>query len=347
MLASKRLTPTMRAARFLGWNVMTSYRVAAAWFACLLGLVGAFGAAAQDDSYPTRPVTIIVPFPAGGSADLNARTVAERLSAALGQPFIVENKAGASGNVGTAFASTAPPDGYTLLMSNSGALTVNPHIFPQVGYDPLKDFAPISLGMKISNLLLVHPSLPVRSLPELIAYVKANPGTFYAHSSGSKQLSGEAFRLKAGIDMPPVAYKGAAPMLADLLSGQIKIGFDEVLTSLQQIKAGKLVPIATTGSVRWPALPDVPTIAEQGGPLADYEVTGWFGLLAHAGTSPKILSRLGDTLQKAFDDKDFRQRIYDQGSEPVGSSPEAFKAFIAAEYKRWGELIRTAGIKLE
>lgn len=327
---------------------MTSYRVALASAACMLGLAWAPNASAQSaDAYPTRPVTIIVPFPAGGSADLNARTVAERLTAALGQPFIVENKAGASGNVGTAFAAKAPADGYTLLMSNSGALAVNPHIFPQVGYDPLKDFAPISLGMKISNLLLVHPSLPVRTLPELIAYVKAHPGTFYGHSSGSKQLSGEAFRLKAGLDLPPVAYKGAAPMMTDLLSGQIKIGFDEVLTSMQQIKAGKLVPVATTGSVRWPALPEVPTIAELGGPLADYEVTGWFGLLAPAGTPTPVVNRLSDVLQKAFADKDFRQRIYDQGSEPVGGSPEAFKAFITAEHRRWGELIRAAGIKLE
>ncbi|HEY2876841.1 MAG TPA: tripartite tricarboxylate transporter substrate binding protein [Reyranella sp.] len=317
------------------------------WASCILGLLFAFGAQAQEENYPTRPVTIIVPFPAGGSADLNARTVAERLSAAFSQPFIVENKAGASGNVGTAYAAKAAPDGYTLLMSNSGALTVNPHLFGSVGYDPLKDFSPISLGMKISNLLLVHPSLPVRTLPELIAYVKAHPGTFYGHSSGSKQLSGEAFRLKAGLDMPPVAYKGAAPMMNDLLSGQIKIGFDEVLTSMQQIRAGKLIPIATTGAARWPTLPDVPTIAELGGPLADYEVTGWFGLLAPAGTPPKIVNRLGDVLQKTFADKDFRQRIYDQGSEPVGSSPEAFKAFIAAEYQRWGELISAAGIKLE
>jgi tripartite-type tricarboxylate transporter receptor subunit TctC len=331
-----------------GVNVMTSFRAAFAAAACLLGLVWAFGAAAQSaDAYPSRPVTIIVPFPAGGSADLNARTVAERLSAALGQPFIVENKAGASGNVGTAVASKATPDGYTLLMSNSGALTVNPHLFPQVGYDPLKDFAPISLGMKISNLLLVHPSLPVRTLPELVAYVKANPGTFYAHSSGSKQLSGEAFRLKAGLDMPPVAYKGAAPMMTDLLSGQVKIGFDEVLTSMQQIKAGRIIPIATTGAVRWPALPEVPTISELGGPLADYEVTGWFGLLAPAGTPPAIVNKLSETLQKAFADKAFRERIYAQGSEPIGNSPEAFKAFIAAEYQRWGELIRAAGIKLE
>ncbi len=232
-------------------------------------------------------------------------------------------------------------------MSNSGALTVNPHIFDNVGYDPLRDFAPISLGMKIANLLLVHPSLGVHTLPELIAYVKAHPGTFYGHSSGSKQLAGEAFRIKAGIDMPPVAYKGAAPMMNDLLSGQIKIGFDEVLTSMQQIRAGKLIPIATTGSARWPALPDVPAIAELGGPLADYDVTGWFGLLAPAGTPPAIVNRLSDALQKDFADKAFRQRIYDQGSEPVGNSPEAFKAFIAAEYTRWGELIRVAGIKLE
>jgi tripartite-type tricarboxylate transporter receptor subunit TctC len=327
---------------------MRPYRAAFAAAACALGmLLGGVAHAQTADTYPTRPVTIIVPFPAGGSADLNARTVAERLSAAFGQPFIVENKAGASGNVGTAAAAKAAPDGYTLLMSNSGALTVNPHIFGQVGYDPLKDFAPISLGMKISNLLLVHPSLPVRTLPELIAYVKAHPGTFYGHSSGSKQLSGEAFRLKANLDMPPVAYKGAAPMMNDLLSGQIKIGFDEVLTSMQQIKAGKLFPVATTGAARWPALPDVPAIAELGGPFADFEVTGWFGLLAPAGTPPQIVNRLGDALQKAFADKAFRQRIYEQGSEPVGSSPDAFKAFIATEYQRWGELIRVAGIKIE
>jgi tripartite-type tricarboxylate transporter receptor subunit TctC len=327
---------------------MRPYRAAFAAAACALGMLVAAVAQAQSaDTYPTRPVTIIVPFPAGGSADLNARTLAERLSTAFGQPFIVENKAGASGNVGTAAAAKATPDGYTLLMSNSGALTVNPHIFGQVGYDPLKDFAPVSLGMKISNLLLVHPDLPARTLPELIAYVKAHPGTFYGHSSGSKQLSGEAFRLKANLDMPPVAYKGAAPMMNDLLSGQIKIGFDEVLTSMQQIKAGKLFPVATTGAARWPALPDVPAIAELGGPFADFEVTGWFGLLAPAGTPPRIVNRLGDALQKAFADKAFRQRIYEQGSEPVGNSPDAFKAFIATEYQRWGELIRVAGIKIE
>ena len=328
---------------------MTSYRVALACAACILGFAWAFAASAQSaDAYPTRPVTIVVPFPAGGSADLNARTVAERLSAALGQPFIVENKAGAGGSVGTAFVAKAPADGYTLLMSNSGALTVNPHLFGQVGYDSLKDFAPISLAVKIFNLLLVHPDLGVRTLPELIAYVKAKPGLlFYGHSSGSKQLSGEVFRAKAGIDMPPVAYKGSAPMMTDLLAGHIKVGFDEVLTSMAYIQAGKLYPIATTGSVRWPTLPNVPPIAELGGALADYEVTGWFGLLAPAGTPPRIVNRLSEVLQKAFADKDFRQRIYDQGSEPIGSSAEEFKVFITAEYHRWGELIRTVGIKAE
>jgi tripartite-type tricarboxylate transporter receptor subunit TctC len=333
----------MRVERF-----MAPFRAALACVAGLLGLAWMVAALAQSaDVYPTRPVTIVVPFPAGGSADLNARTVAERLSTALGQPFIVENKAGAGGNVGTAFAAKAAPDGYTLLMSNSGALTVNPHLFDKVGYDPLKDFVPISLSVKISNLLLVHPELPVRTLPELLAYVKAKPGLFYGHSSGSKQLSGEAFRLQAGIDMPPVAYKGSAPMMADLLGGQIKVGFDEVLTSMPYIKTGKLYPIATTGSARWPALPDVPTIAELGGPLAGYEVTGWFGLLAPAGTPAPIVDRLSGVLQKAFADKAFRQRIYDQGSEPVGSTPEEFKVFIAAEYHRWGELIRAVGIKAE
>ncbi|WP_395711340.1 Bug family tripartite tricarboxylate transporter substrate binding protein [Reyranella sp.] len=311
------------------------------------GLYAAVASAQGTDAYPSRPVTIVVPFPAGGSADLNGRTVAAQLTAALGQSFIVENKAGAGGNVGTAFAARAPADGYTLLMSNSGALTVNPHLFSQVGYDALKDFAPISLSVKISNLLLVHPDLPVRSLPELFAYVKAKPGLLYGHSSGSKQLSGEVFRAKAGIDMPPVAYKGSAPMMADLLSGHIKIGFDEVLTSMPYIQAGKLIPIATTGAVRWPALPDVPTIAEQGGALAGYEVTGWFGLLAPAATPPALVNRLSETLQKAFADKAFRQRIYEQGSEPVGSSAAEFKEFVTTEYNRWGDLIRTVGIKIE
>ena len=326
---------------------MTSFRVALACAVSVIGLVWPYAVFAQSDAYPTRPVTIVVPFPAGGSADLNARTVAERLSSALGQPFIVENKAGAGGSVGTAFAAKAPADGYTLLMSNSGALTVNPHLFGQVGYDALKDFVPISLSVKISNLLLVHPDLPVRTLPELMAYVKAKPGTFYGHSSGSKQLSGEVFRAKAGIDMPPVAYKGSAPMMTDLLSGHIKIGFDEVLTSMPYIKSGKLYPIATTGSVRWPTLPDVPPIAELGGGLAGYEVTGWFGLLAPAGTPPRIVNRLSEVLQKAFADKNFRQQIYDKGSEPIGSSSEEFKVFITAEYHRWGDLIRTVGIKAE
>jgi tripartite-type tricarboxylate transporter receptor subunit TctC len=327
---------------------MSSYRAALAGAACILGLAWAVAASAQGaDAYPTRPVTIVVPFPAGGSADLNARTVAERLSAALGQPFIVENKAGASGSVGTAFVAKAPADGYTLLMSNSGALTVNPHLFGAVGYDSLKDFEPISLAVKISNLLLVHPDLPVRTLPELIAYAKTNPGLYYGHSSGSKQLSGEVFRAKAGIDMPPVAYKGSAPMMADLLGGHIKVGFDEVLTSMPYIQAGKLYPIATTGAVRWPALPNVPPIAELGGDLAGYEVTGWFGLLAPAGTPTRIINRLSEVLQKAFADEDFRKRVYDQGSEPIGSDAAAFKVFIAAEYSRWGELIRAVGIKAE
>lgn len=327
---------------------MTSYRAALACAVGMLGLAWTAAASAQSaDTYPTRPVTIIVPFPAGGSADLNARTVAERLTVALGQPFIVENKAGASGNVGTAVAAKAATDGYTLLMSNSGALTVNPHLFGQVGYDPLKDFAPVSLAVKISNLLLVHPDLPVRTLPELMAYVRSKPGMFYGHSSGSKQLSGEVFRAKAGIDMPPVAYKGSAPMMADLLSGHIKVGFDEVLTSMPYIQAGKLFPIATTGTERWPTLPNVPPIAELGGALAGYEVTGWFGLLAPAGTPPQIVNRLSDILQKAFADKGFRKRIYDQGSEPIGSTSAEFKTFIATEHQRWGELIRTVGIKIE
>jgi len=306
-------------------------------------LQGPERAVAQE--YPTRPVTIVVPFPAGGSADLNARTVAERLSAALGQPFIVENKAGASGSVGTAFVAKAPADGYTLLMSNSGALTVNPHLFGPVGYDSLKDFEPISLSVKISNLLLVHPDLPVRTLPELLAYAKANPGLYYGHSSGSKQLSGEVFRAKAGIDMPPVAYKGSAPMMADLLGGHIKVGFDEVLTSMPYIQAGKLYPIATTGAVRWPTLPNVPPIAEAGVP--EYEMGDWIGIVAPAKTPPALVEKLNKASAKALAVPETQSRIEKIGTQVEGSSPEQFDAFIKKEMTKWSKVVDTMGLKIQ
>jgi tripartite-type tricarboxylate transporter receptor subunit TctC len=327
---------------------MRSCRATVLFALIIFGWLSPAGLRAEnEDAYPSRPVTIVVPFAAGGGADLNARTVAERLTLALGQPFIVDNKPGASGNIGTAFVARAPADGYTLLMSNSGALTVNPHLYGEPGYDALKDFAPISLAVKISNLLVVHPSVPVRTLGEFIAYAKANPGLFYGHSSGSKLLSGEVFRAQAGIDMPPVAYKGSAPMMADLLGGHIKVGFDEVLTSMPYVQSGKLRALATTGSVRWPALPEIPPIAEFGGQLTGYEVTGWFGLLAPAATPPAIVERLSKVVMNAFADKDFRQKLYDQGVEPVGSSSEEFKTFIGSEYRRWGELIHKLGIKAD
>jgi tripartite-type tricarboxylate transporter receptor subunit TctC len=319
-------------------------------------LAGAFAAAGTSsalanagDAYPNRPVMIVVPFPAGGGTDLSARNVAERLTAAFGQQFLVDNKSGASGNIGTAAVARAPADGYTLLMGTSGTQAVNAYLYEHTGYDGVKDFAPISLAVRIPNLIVVHPDLPAKTLAEFIAYAKANPGLYYGHTSvgGSKHLAAEVFCQKAGIKLSQVPYKGSAPMMADLLGGHIKVAFDEVLTSMPFVQSGKLRAIAITGPVRWPTLPDVPKVAEYGGPLADYAVTGWYGLLAPAATPPEIVSRLSEQVMKAFADKDFRQRMYSQGVEPVGDSPEQFRAFIVAENERWGAVIRQLGLKVE
>lgn len=325
-------------------SVVTAFLVALA----ALGWAGAgLAAAAGDDAYPTKPVRIIVPFPAGGTTDVLARLVGERLTKALGQMFVVENKSGAGGNIGAAFVAKSAPDGYTLLMGSPGTQSVNVHLFAQPGYDGIKDFAPISLVAKVPNFLVVHPSLPVRTLPEFIAYAKAHPGLRYGHTSvgGSKHLAGELLRLNAGIDIVQVPYKGSAPLITDLVGGHVMVGFDDMLTSLPHVTTGKLRAIAITGPARWPTAPDVPRVAELGGALADYEVTAWYGLLAPAATPPRIVKRLTDEVRKILADTELRQRLFSQGVEPVGNTAEAYRDFILKEHQRWGEVIRKAGIQ--
>jgi tripartite-type tricarboxylate transporter receptor subunit TctC len=315
--------------------------------AMFAGVAGAASSQAQAD-YPTKPVRIVVPFPAGGATDIIARLIAQKLTTALGQTFIVDNKPGAGGNIGAALVAQAAPDGYTLLMGSPGTHAVNAHLYDKPGYDGIKDFEPISLVVKAPNLLVVHPSFPAKTLVEFIEYAKKNPGVNYGHTSngGTKHLAGELLRLKADINIVPVTYKGSAPMMSDLIGGHLKVAFDDLLTSLQHVNNGSIRALAITGKSRWPSVPDVPRVMELGGVFSDYDVTAWYGLLAPAKTPVAIVDKLGGLIAEALKDKTMRDELFAKGVEPIGSSPKQFQDFIADEYKRWGEVVRRAGIKL-
>jgi tripartite-type tricarboxylate transporter receptor subunit TctC len=306
------------------------------------------GAARAQADYPARPVRLIVPFPAGGATDIFGRLVAQKLTEALGQQFVVENKPGAGGNIGAALAAQSAPDGYTLFMGSPGTHAVNAHLYDKPGYDGIKDFDPISLIVKAPNLLVVHPSFPANTLVEFIEYARKNPGLTYGHTSngGTKHLAGELLRLKANIDIVPVAYKGSAPMMADLVAGHLKVAFDDLITSLQHVNNKSIRALAITGQSRWPSVPDVPRVSELGGAFADYDVTAWYGLLAPARTPPAIIEKVNAIVVKALQDKALRDDLYARGVEPIGSSPKQFQDFIAVEYARWGDVIRRAGIKM-
>ena len=307
----------------------------------------ASGTAGAQAAYPNKPVRIIVPFPAGGATDNLARLIAQKLSDALGQPFICESKAGAGGNIGAAFVAKSAPDGYTLLMGAPGIHAVNAHLYADPGYDGIKDFDPVSLVVKAPNLMVVHPSFPANTLAEFIEYARKNPGVNYGHTSngGTKHLAGELLRLKAGIDIVPVAYKGGAPMMTDLIGGHLKVAFDDLSTSLQHINNKSLRALAITGLTRWPNVPDVQRVSELGGAFADYDVTAWYGLVAPAKTPAAIVERLGGIISTALKDKAMRDDLFAKGVEPIGSSPREFQDFIATEYTRWGDVVRRAGIK--
>jgi len=306
------------------------------------------GAVRAQAGYPSRPVRLIVPFPAGGATDILGRLVAQKLTEALGQQFVVENKPGAGGNIGAALAAQSPADGYTLFMGSPGTHAVNAHLYDKPGYDGIKDFDPISLIVKAPNLMVVHPSFPASTLVEFIDYARKNPGLTYGHTSngGTKHLAGELLRLKANIDIVPVAYKGSAPMMADLVAGHLKVAFDDLITSQQHVTNKSIRALAITGDTRWPSVPDVPRVSELGGVFADYDVTAWYGLLAPARTPTAIIDKVNGIVARALQDKTLRDDLYAKGVEPIGSSPQQFRDFIAAEYVRWGDVVRRSGIKL-
>jgi tripartite-type tricarboxylate transporter receptor subunit TctC len=308
----------------------------------------AISAAAHAQVYPSKPIRMIVAYPPGGGTDIVGRMVAQKLSEALGQNVVVENRGGASGNIGTEIAARAAPDGYTVLMGNVAPNAINVSLFRNLPFDPVADFAPVSLIASTPNLLVVHPATPARTVKEVIALARARPGTLNFASAGvgsSSHLAGELFRVLAGADIVHVPYKGAGPAMVDVLSGQVQLYFATMPAAMPHVKSAKLVPIAVTSARRSRAMPDAPTIAESG--VTGYEASTWYGLLAPARTPGAAVARLHEGVLKILGDAALRERLADQGFEPVGDSPEEFAAYIKSEIAKWGKVIRDARIQAE
>ena len=310
------------------------------------GLLGGTSALAQ--AYPTKPVTIIVPFAAGGTTDILARIIGQALTAELGQSVVVDNRAGAGGNIGGQAAAKATPDGHTLFMGTVGTHAINASLYKKMPFDPVKDFAPLTRVANVPNLLVANPAQPYKSVKDLIAYAKANPGKVNFGSSGngsSIHLSGELFKSLAKVDMQHVPYKGSAPAVTDLLGNQIGIMFDNMPSAIQHVRSGKLVPLAVTTAKRSPELPNVPTIAEAGVP--GYEATSWFGMFAPAGTPAPVLAKLNAAIVKLLAQPDVKKKINEQGAEVYSETPEQFAAFIQAESVKWGKVVKESGASLD
>jgi tripartite-type tricarboxylate transporter receptor subunit TctC len=311
----------------------------------LLALV-AVGALGQG--YPNRTIRLVVPFPAGGTTDILARAAAQKLTESLGQPVVVDNRPGAAGNIGSDIVAKSAPDGYTLLMGTVGTHAINPSLYSKMPYDHVKDFVPVVLVASVPNVLVVNPSLPVKSVGDLIKLAKAKPGEINFASSGSGtsiHLSGELFKTMAHVDMTHIPYKGSAPALTDLIGGQVQIMFDNLPSSLAQIKAGKLRAIAVTSQKRAPALPDVPTIAESG--LPGFEATSWFGVLAPAGTPFPVVARINSEINKWLQTPEAREQLLAQGAAAAGGTPESFAAHIRAETDKWAKVVKESGAKVD
>ena len=309
-------------------------------------IVGTGPAPAAD--YPTKPIRLVVPFPPGGTTDILARAVAQKLAETWNQQVIVDNRPGAGGNIGADLVAKAAPDGYTLVMGTVGTHAINPNLYGKMPYDHVKDFAPVILVAGVPNVLVVNPSLPVHLVKELIDYAKANPGKLNFASSGngtSIHLSGELFKTMAGVQMTHVPYKGSAPALADLMGGQVQLMFDNLPSSLGLIKGGKLRAIAVTSTTRAAALPDVPTIAESG--LPGFEASSWFGVLAQAGTPPDIVTKLNGTIAAWLAAPDAKEKLLAQGAIAAGGSPEDFARHIDHETAKWAKVVKASGAHID
>jgi len=310
-------------------------------------LVLIFAATANAQPFPSKPIKIIVPFPAGGTVDFFARVISTKLSEALGQSVLVENRAGAGGNIAAEAVTKAAPDGYTLLMG-SEIIAINTSLYSKIGYDPVKDLAPITLVGTVPNILIVHPSLPVNSVSDLIALAKKSHGKISFASTGqgtSTHLSSELFKLMAQVDMLHVPYKGGPPAIADLISGQVNMMFINMPTGITHVRSGKAKIIAVSSIKRVPQLPDVPTVDQAG--VKGFETSAWSGLYAPAGTPVDIINRLNAEVVKILKQPSVKDQLMAQGAEPVGDTPEEFSRFTLAEISKWAKIIKISGAKVD
>jgi tripartite-type tricarboxylate transporter receptor subunit TctC len=303
--------------------------------------------AAQPDAYPVKPIRLIIPFAPGGGTDLTGRAIAQKLTESLGQTVVADNRAGANGTIGADIAAKAPPDGYTISMISSSH-SVNPSLMKHVPYDLVNDLAPITQATSQPYALVLNPAVPAKSVKELIALAKAKPGTINYGSSGTgglSHLSGALFASLAGIDINHVPYKGGAPALTDVISGQIQMLYSTILQAHAHLASGRLRPLAVTTAKRSRAMPELPTMAEAG--VKGYEVAGWYGVVAPAKTPRAIIVKLNGEIVRALKLPDVGERMAADGSEPVGSTPEQFGAHIRSEVAKWRELIRKTGIRAD
>ncbi|VCU70687.1 Tripartite tricarboxylate transporter family receptor [Pigmentiphaga humi] len=318
-----------------------SVRMAAV--AAALAVSGAAGAA----SYPDKAVRVVVGFSAGGTTDVAARIIAKELGDDLGQSFVVENKPGAGSNIGAELVARAKPDGYTLYMV-AVTSAINQTLYKNLSFDIAKDFAPIALVIKVPNILVVNPSLPVKSVPELVSYLKAHPGKISFASSGSGtsiHMAGELFKLRAGVDIQHIPYKGSAPALTDLIGNQVQLMFDNMPSAWPHVQAGKLRALAVTTSERSATAPELPTMVESG--FDKFDVSSWFGLIAPAGTPQDVIDKLNASVQKALAKPEMQQRFKDLGAVTAKTTPAEFGQFIRTEVEQWGTVVKASGAKVE
>ncbi|MBT8592854.1 tripartite tricarboxylate transporter substrate binding protein [Polynucleobacter paneuropaeus] len=303
---------------------------------------------AQTASFPDRPVTIVVPFPPGGGTDAGARLIAQKLSTRWGQSVIIDNKAGASGMVGSEYVSRAKPDGYTLLIGNIGTFSINPSLYKKMPYDPDKAFVPVSMIAELPYFLLVTPSMKANNIKEFIAFAKSNPGAVTYASSGSgsgPHLAGEMFEKATGLDMMHVPYKGGGPAAADVMAGHVNMYFSTVLESIGSVKSGKLKALGTSSLVRSPAMPELPTIAESGVP--GFDAASWIGIAAPAGTSPALVDKIAADLKAVISEQDTKQTLIQQGATPMPLTPTAFKARIESDRVRYAKVIKEGNVQVD
>jgi tripartite-type tricarboxylate transporter receptor subunit TctC len=316
--------------------------------AALAALGLAFAAVAGAQAYPTKPIKLIVPFAPGGVTDNSARVIADALGQRLGQPVIVENRPGASGNIGTTQVAQSAPDGYTLVLGFDGTMVINPHVFAKMSFDTVKDFAPVTKLGDAALLLVAHPSVPAKNMKEFLALAKAKPQPWPYGTSGTggtPHLAGELLKLRTGIDFVHVPYKGGGQAITDVLGGQIPLVFTAIATAQQHVKAGKLTPLGVPSPKRSPALPDVPTFIESG--LPGFEAVSWVGVFAPAGTPRPIVDKLQREIAAVLKTDTVKERYAALGIEPVGNTPEEFARQVQDDLARWGEVVKKAHIQVE